>query len=173
MSKRRSPPRRRHQLPSQKKAIDRRVPVDIPAEVLKATRSMFEARVLSHLIEKGVPYEYEQTVLKYVEPAHNRKYTPDIKLPNGIFVEVKGKLDADDRKKMLLVREQHPDLDIRFLFMRDNKLTKASNTTYSAWSEKNGFKYAISADGLIPEEWIAELGSDQRRVAAKENNKND
>jgi hypothetical protein len=150
------PTHRTKPLPSRKKAKDKRVKVDIPAEILGMTRSMFEARVLSHLINKGVHYEYESKVIPYVEPEHRRKYTPDIVLENKIIIEVKGKLDADDRKKMLLVKEQHPEYDIRFLFMRDNKLTKSSKTLYSTWAAKHGFPYAVSEDGLIPEDWINE-----------------
>lgn len=132
------------------------MPVDIPAELLKSTRSMFEARVLAHLIEAGIDYKYESMSISFIEPEQKRRYTPDILLSNGIIVEVKGKLDASDRKKMLLVKQQNPQYDIRFLFMRDNRLTKASNTWYSTWAEKNGFKFTVSADGLIPQEWIDE-----------------
>jgi hypothetical protein len=77
-------------------------------------------------------------------------------LPNGIIVEAKGKLDRLVREKMALVFEQNPDLDIRLLFMRDNKLSKTSKTRYSDWCEKRGIKYAVSEQGHIPEEWLVE-----------------
>lgn len=147
---------RSKKLPSQKRGKDKRVQVDIPAEIMSMTRSMFEARVLTNLINCGVTYQYETVVIPYLEPEHKRRYTPDIILSNKIIVEVKGKLDADDRKKMLLVKEQHPEYDIRFLFMRDNKLTKSSKTMYSTWAAKHGFPYAVSPDGIIPEEWVNE-----------------
>lgn len=77
-------------------------------------------------------------------------------LPNGIIVEAKGKLDRLVREKMALVIEQNPDLDIRFLFMRDNKIAKNSKTRYSDWCKKRGIPYAISEDGHIPDAWLAE-----------------
>jgi hypothetical protein len=57
---------------------------------------------------------------------------------------------------MALVFEQNPDLDIRFLFMRDNKISKNSKTRYSDWCKKRGIKYAVSEHGHIPDEWLAE-----------------
>lgn len=94
-------------------------------------------------------YQYEPHSLDYVL---DRKYTPDFKLPNGIYIEAKGKLDQDTRSKMIAVKKAHPDLDIRFVFMRgENKLNKGSKTTYMDWAKKNGFE---AADGKVPEEWL-------------------
>ncbi len=56
-----------------------------------------------------------------------------------------------DRTKHLLIKQQHPDKDIRFLFKVDNKINKASETRYSDWCEKHGFLYAF---GEVPEEWL-------------------
>ena len=119
-------------------------------------RSGFEQRVAKYLDSKKVKYEYEQTVVPYTVPETVRKYTPDFKLPNGIFLEIKGRWTAEDRKKMSLVIEQNPDLDIRMLFMVDNPITKNSKTRYSDWCEKRGIKYAVSKDGTVPEEWLKE-----------------
>jgi len=94
--------------------------------------------------------------VQYVVPAKKRTYSPDFILPNGIIVEAKGKLDRAVREKMALVMEQNPHLDIRLLFMRDNKITRTSKTRYSDWCEKRGIKYAIDEQGRIPEEWIKE-----------------
>ena len=44
---------------------------------------------------------------------------------------------------MLAVKEQNPELDIRFVFQRNNTLSKNSKTTYGAWCEKHGFPYCI------------------------------
>ena len=79
-------------------------------------------------------------------------YTPDFYIPEtGIYVEAKGHLDKSDRMKMLLVKEQHPDLDIRFVFLRaNNKIYKGSKTTYAQWATKHKFEWA---EGSIPEEW--------------------
>ena len=50
-------------------------------------------------------------------------------------------------KKHLLVREQNPDIDIRFLFVNaNNKLNKSSKTTYGAWCDKNKILWAEKKD---------------------------
>jgi len=111
--------------------------------------------VVAHQIEaKGLEVKYELEKIKYVIPLSNHTYTPDFKLPNGIFVETKGRFMPEDRKKQLLVQFQRPDLDIRFVFSSSKaKITKGSKTTYGDWCDKNGFKYA---DKLIPEAWFYE-----------------
>jgi len=111
--------------------------------------------VVAHQIKsKGLEVNYEIEKIKYVVPLSNHTYTPDFKLPNGIFVETKGRFMPEDRKKQLLVQFQRPDLDIRFVFSSSNaKITKGSKTTYGDWCNKNGFKYA---DKLIPESWFHE-----------------
>ena len=61
---------------------------------------------------------------------------------------------SEDRRKMRLVKEQNPELDIRFVFTRSSsKINKGSKTTYADWCSRYGFKYA---DKLIPEEWLNE-----------------
>ena len=79
---------------------------------------------------------------------------PDFKLANGIYVEFKGKLDRIAREKMQLVVAQNPALDIRMLFMRNNRLSKTSKTSYMDWAAKHGIKAHVSANGEIPQEWI-------------------
>lgn len=117
-------------------------------------RSGLEEKVSKQLEDLGVEYEYEKFKISY-EVSETRKYTPDFKiLSNGIIVETKGRFLPDDRKKHLLVKQQRPDLDIRFVFSNSRaKLSKTSKTTYADWCNKNGFKWS---DKLIPEEWINE-----------------
>ena len=67
------------------------------------------------------------------------------------FLESKGRFIARDRKKHLLIKEQNPKLDIRFLFMQDQVLYKGSDTTYSQWCDKYNFKYAFKT---VPKEWL-------------------
>lgn len=117
-------------------------------------RSGLEERVCEQLDALGVDYGYESMKIKYIRPASQHVYTPDIVLPNGIIVETKGRFLAMDRQKHLLVRKHNPTLDIRFVFSNSKaKISKTSHTTYAAWCDKNGFKYA---DKTIPEEWINE-----------------
>lgn len=119
-------------------------------------RSGLEEKVAAYLKSKNVPFEYETLKIPFIVPAKKRTYNPDFMLPNGIIIEAKGKLDRDVREKMALVIEQNPHLDIRFLFMRDNKIAKNSKTRYSTWCDKRGIKYAVSEQGIIPAEWIEE-----------------
>lgn len=119
-------------------------------------KSGFEKKGAAFLTKVGVPFEYETQRIKYVVPEKSKNYIPDFILPNGIYVEYKGKLDRDVREKMALVIEQNPDLDIRLLFMRDNKIAKNSKTRYSDWCKKRGIVYAVSELGEIPDEWITD-----------------
>lgn len=113
--------------------------------------SNFEQRVAKDLQSRKVPYQYESLVLEFVQV---RSYTPDFVLPNGIIVETKGKFTSADRTKHLLVRKQHPDRDIRLLFMQNNKLRKNSKTKYGDWCDRYGIKWAVGAS--VPDEWINE-----------------
>lgn len=102
----------------------------------------------------SVVYEYEKHKIKFTQPPAARTYTPDFLLPNGIFIETKGRFESDDRKKHLWVKEQHPELDIRFVFTNPNaKINKGSPTSYADWCTKNGFQYAAKS---IPISWIKE-----------------
>lgn len=117
-------------------------------------RSGLEEKLAAQLEVAGVAPVFEQYEVRYEVPASLHKYTPDFLLPNGIIIEGKGIFDADDRKKHTLIKAQHPGLDIRFIFSSSKaKLYKGSPTTYGAWCDKNGYKYA---DKVIPKEWLCE-----------------
>ena len=111
-------------------------------------KSKFEARIAASLLARKVPFKYELWSYEYEQV---RWYTPDWFLPGGVIVETKGKFTGADRTKMLDVKEQHPDLDIRLVFMKDNPIRKGSKTKCSQWAANHGFPYAI---GNIPDEWI-------------------
>lgn len=117
-------------------------------------RSGLEETVADQLTSLGVPYTYEETKVSYVTPATNHKYTPDFVLENGIIIETKGRFLTADRKKHLLIKQQHPHLDIRFVFTRSKStISKGSKTTYADWCDKNGFLYA---DKVVPQAWLNE-----------------
>jgi len=111
-------------------------------------RSGFESKLAHQLERGGIRYKYETLQIEYQKVS---TYTPDFILPNGIIIEAKGLWTTEDRKKHL-VREQHPQLDIRIVFQSaTNKIRKGSNTTYAGWCEKKGIKYA---NKLIPKQWL-------------------
>ena len=118
-------------------------------------RSQFELNLARTLNKNGVKFEYETIKFQYIPQPRN--YTPDFYLPESdIYVVAKGHLTKDDRVKMILVKKQHPELDIRFVFSNSKaKITKGSKTSYGDWCDKNGYIYA---DKLIPEGWIKERG---------------
>lgn len=119
-------------------------------------RSKFEKRVYESVPrnQRGfVDYEPQSPPICYNTPA---RYIPDFRLPNGILVECKGYFDARSRAKMLRVRKQNPDLDIRMLFQRaNNRITKSPNSMmYWQWAEKHGFLWAEG--DVMPQEWLEE-----------------
>jgi hypothetical protein len=118
----------------------------------KGFRSGLEETIDKTLKELGVDGEYEKYKVSYIKPVTHHVYTPDFRLPNGIFVETKGRFVLQDRKKHLLIKEQHPELDIRFVFQNSkNKISKGSKTTYADWCAKHGFLFA---DKVIPQSWL-------------------
>lgn len=116
-------------------------------------RSDFERVIHKYLTDKGVLFEYESLPLSYVL---EKKYWPDfiIKRKDGsiLIVETKGRFTSSDRTKMLKVKQTHPELDIRILFMKDNYLTSKKTSKYSDWANKYGYIYAIGKE--VPEEWL-------------------
>tara|TARA_B100001063_G_scaffold21429_1_gene16431 strand:+ start:64 stop:414 length:351 start_codon:yes stop_codon:yes gene_type:complete len=112
-------------------------------------RSGLEERLGKHLDKQAVPFLYEVQKFPYITES---KYTPDFFLPNGVIIEAKGFFKPSDRRKMLAVKTQHPELDIRFVFQRNNTLTKQSKTTYGDWASKHGFPWCIFP--AIPESWL-------------------
>ena len=79
-------------------------------------RSNFELSLAKTLTANNIEFQYEEERFEYI-PAP-RHYTPDFYFPEtNIYVEAKGHLDKGDRVKMILMKKQHPKLDIRFVFM--------------------------------------------------------
>jgi len=123
------------------------------AAIKHGYRSGFEHKVADQLTEAKIIYQYEKTVIKYIKPQTNHTYTIDFTLPNGILVETKGRWVLEDRKKHLLIKQQHPELDIRIVFQNSKgKIRKGSKTTYADFCDKNGI---VWADKEIPAAWYS------------------
>lgn len=115
-------------------------------------RSGLELDIANDLAKDGIDGEYEKHIITYTKPETKHKYHPDFRLPNGVFVETKGRFLTADRKKHQLIKAQHPELDIRLLFSNSKaKISKGSKTTYADWCIKNDIIYA---DKTIPAEWF-------------------
>ncbi len=131
-------------------------------------RSGLEKTTADELNQKGVVYSYEPKdgKIEYVVPESIHKYTPDFvittKSGKQIIIETKGIWDYADRNKHLLIRQQHPTLDIRFVFTRSKqRIRKGSSTTYQCICEgrgRAGFKgvHWNYADKTIPDAWLEE-----------------
>jgi hypothetical protein len=116
-------------------------------------RSHFEFEIAKQAEKDSIRVKYEPEESRVAWVPKVKTYTPDFVLDNGIIVEAKGRLTVHDRSKHLLVKEQHPELDIRFVFQYNNPITKGSKTRYTDWAEKHSFKWAMST---IPKEWAKE-----------------
>jgi hypothetical protein len=117
-------------------------------------RSMAEVKFDAANIEgKKIVAKYELSTFEY-EVYETRKYTPDWtvikKNGNHVYLEYKGVLDQKTRKKMKLMKKQHPKLDLRLIFEKaSNKIYKGSKTTYGMWATQHGFKWE---DNVMPKD---------------------
>ncbi len=134
-------------------------------------RSGLEEKVAAQLGHAGVASEFEAKWIPYNVPARTAKYLPDFCINDtNIILEAKGRFGghkadaqgAKERQKMILLREQHPEYDIRFVFQRAaSKLYKGSKTTYAKWADDHGFLWADK--GTVPAAWIDEIRKRQAR----------
>ena len=123
-------------------------------------RSGFEHKVSDQLKEQKIKFEYETTVIDYIKPETKHTYTIDFTLPNGILVETKGRWVLEDRKKHLLIKKQHPELDIRMVFQSSKtKIRKGSKTTYAMYCDKHNIPWA---EKVVPESWLKEKKSSSK-----------
>lgn len=135
-------------------------------------RSGLEKSVADVLRDAKVDFQYESRTFDYLVQSRNwvicpscgpikgqivRKYLVDFELKNEIFLETKGRLTDKDRSKLLSVKKQHPELDLRLVFQRDNliksRAARDNNIRYSEWATKNKFPNCV---GEIPEQWLKE-----------------
>jgi len=121
----------------------------IKAKPLKGMRSAFEEKVYQCSKKQGFTIEYEPTELKYT-----LSYIPDFLLPNGVYVECKGYFAPEDRTKILSVIKSNPNIRLRLLFQKNNKISCNSNMTYGDWCNKHNIIWSIGA--IIPLSWYNE-----------------
>ena len=101
------------------------------------------------MVNLGVKYEYESTKVPY-QIQHN--YTPDFLLPSGIYLECKGYWEAEDRRKIKNIKEQHPEIDLRMVFQSPYNTISKKSTTYAQWCEKNDIPWTSFTN--IPLDWL-------------------
>ena len=123
----------------------------------KKRRSKLEIKFEEILKDFEVEYDYEVTKIPYTIPESKHTYTVDWTLLNGMLLETKGYLsDHQERYKYVLLKQQHPDLDLRFVFDNPNKLCGGTKMTHSKWAEKYGFKWCGIKDVEQIHSWVKE-----------------
>jgi len=151
-------------MPRKRKGFRARPPSNF-RHIRAAYRSGLEATLAAALTAQGIAPDFETLKVPYTQPEKHRNYTPDFFLPNGIVIESKGMFTVEDRQKHLWIKDQHPKLDIRFVFsIARGKIRKGSKTTYADWADKNGFQWAHKE---IPKESLTEPTRKTRKDAAE------
>lgn len=110
-------------------------------------KNKFEKKIYSLLKRKKIKFKYEGVKIPYVLAGH---YNPDFIITTStgtVYIETKGYLRPEHKRKMAAVKRQHPELDIRILFY-------ARKAKDIKWAEKCGFIWAVET---IPEEWLKGL----------------
>jgi len=118
-------------------------------EKIHTLRNKFEKRIYGNLKTYRIKgkiedFGYETERIPYVLAGH---YIPDFIIETElgkVYVECKGYLRPEDKRKLIAVKKQHPELDLRLLFYADNPKN-------IKWAIKNGIKFAIHK---IPREWL-------------------
>jgi hypothetical protein len=137
-------------------------------------RSGLEKVTAAKLTEAGVPFDFEGQYVRYTVPSREAKYLPDFSFKGcPIILEPKGRFGGNykgfgkfrtvgskdaavkERQKFVLLKEQHPELDIRFIFSRaSTPIYPGSKTTYGKWATDHGFLWA---EKEVPDAWIDEI----------------
>ncbi len=130
----------------------------------RTTSSDFEYEIynkIRDILPRKCVVEYEAEKIPYVT---EHVYKPDFIITKAdgskVYIETKGagrSWTPTVMQKMLTVRDQHPDKDIRILFYRDaefgNRRKDGTRKKQSEWATEKKFKFAIKE---LPEEWITE-----------------
>jgi hypothetical protein len=118
---------------------------------------------LAEFIPKTMRIVYEEEDIPYVtESVYRPDYRISFRKDNGTvcFCEYKGNgraFDSNVRRKMIAVKEQHPDKKFYLIFHSDGKIgPKRKNGTFmrqSDWANKNGFEFCIGVEN-VPQHWF-------------------
>lgn len=123
-------------------------------------RSGLEKRTKACLDEAKANYTYESERIPYIVPETKKNYIPDFvvitRSGRTMYLEVKGRWLSQDFNKLKLVKQQHPEIDLRMIFQRDLPIRKGSKTKYSTRATKLGIPFTVSSKGTVPLEWLLE-----------------
>ena len=110
-------------------------------------RNKFEEKTWKWLKRRKVSFKYEAQKIPYVIASH---YIPDFIIETRlgkVYVECKGYLRPEDKRKLVAIKRQNPAMDLRIVFY-------ARCPSNIRWAERNGFRYAIET---IPMAWLEGL----------------
>lgn len=151
----------------------------MPATIKNRYRSGLEEAIAKQLEGAGTAYGYESIRVEYHVPARISKYLPDFTIKGtNIIIEGKGSFgaigsrfvnftanSAKERQKFALLKEQHPEYDIRFVFSKASApIYKGSPTTHAKWATDHGFKWC---EKVIPPGWFKEIRDMQAKQAKR------
>ena len=106
-------------------------------------RSVFEKDVATKLDKLRYAVSYEPETLDYILM---QKYLPDWSVEiagKKVYLEAKGKFNYVERRKILGVISSNPGIDLRLIFMRNNKISSKSGTRYTDWCTKHGIQCSV------------------------------
>lgn len=136
---------------------DKKLPKKKKPKETSKYRSKFEESIADTLSVRKIPFGYETQLVSYIV---ERTYKPDFILENGILIEAKGYFRSADQRKHRAIKNQHPELDIRFVFMKLSSRVQGSKMTCQEWCEKYDFLYA---EKEIPKVWLRKQKTSKKK----------
>ncbi len=118
-------------------------------------KSGFERTVLDVLLVKGIEVDYEVEAVPFTPAPKTKTFDFWVTTRTGkrIVIECKGPWLPEVRRDECLAIEQNPQLDVRYVFMRDQPIRRGSKTRYSDFCHKKGI---LCAFGGVPDAWLDE-----------------
>ena len=134
-------------------------PESVTSEAMMRARRAFrpfyeeiETQLKVHRLE----YELnnKDNSIEYINCKKTKVFVPRFVMSDGMIVESVSYLLKQDCRKYLLLREQYPNLDIRFIFeSADKYVSGGDGLTLAEWAASNKFHWA---NKLFPLEWMIE-----------------
>jgi hypothetical protein len=135
-------------------------------------RSGLEVKMAAFMDSKGIAYEYEVDTFKiateipkvYCGVCSGKRilqdtvYTPDFRVLSGdkrAYIEGKGRLTAKEKRRIAALLRDHPTIDFRLVFMRNNPIYPRSKTKYMDWAAAEKIPACIGPE--LPDEWVREF----------------
>jgi hypothetical protein len=102
-------------------------------------RSRWEANICRLLRHIGIKYKFEPDTFELKNNNERYTYTPDIKIANNIYIEVKGWETTKARIKSRLMNEQYPNIEIIYIRESEYKqISKSAKDRIANWEfDKN------------------------------------